>query len=450
MTAQSIPPRSEIPGLADSLVESPRRRRALDASDCERVSIVSSVQSAEGGAYPIPLGPALPADLTQSALRRKLMPWRLPRVVAVVATTLDRIAGEPPLDFTLDDSTEDVSTALAVAAELAELTQAGDEQRLPATSAPVTHAANAAQAEASESDDSVRLYLKEIGRVPLLNSAQEVELARAIEHGRAALELLAEPDVPRPRRMELRVAAASGERARAHMIEANLRLVVSVAKKYTARGLSLLDLIEEGNLGLMKAVEKFDYRRGFKFSTYATWWIRQAITRALADQSRTIRLPVHIVEKLSKLKAVIPRLEQELGHPPNEAEIGMALGMPAERITEILLACRGTISLETPLGEQGEGQLGDFVPDKASEEPQEVATRHLLRDEVVSLLARLSMRERRILELRYGLGAREPLTLQEIGEEVGLTRERVRQIEGEALVKLRERSRAARLREYLS
>jgi len=412
--------------------------------------MVSSVQSAEGGAYPIPLGPALPADLTQSALRRKLMPWRLPRIAAVVATTLDRMAGEPPLGFTLDDSTDDVSTAVAIAAGLAELTQVGDGPQSLGTHARTSHAASAAPAEASESDDSVRLYLKEIGRVPLLNSAQEVELARAIEHGRAALELLAEPDVPRTRRIELRVAAASGERARAHMIEANLRLVVSVAKKYTARGLSLLDLIEEGNLGLMKAVEKFDYRRGFKFSTYATWWIRQAITRAIADQSRTIRLPVHIVEKLSKLKAVIPRLEQELGHPPNEVEIGLALGMPPERITEILLACRGTISLETPLGQQGEGQLGDFVPDRASEEPQEVATRHLLRDEVVSLLAQLSMRERRILELRYGLGVREPLTLQEIGEEVGLTRERVRQIEGEALAKLRERSRAARLREYLS
>ncbi|HXI19112.1 MAG TPA: sigma-70 family RNA polymerase sigma factor [Chloroflexota bacterium] len=381
---------------------------------------MSSVQSADCGAYPTPTGPVLPADLTQAALQRKLMPWRLPRVGAAVSATLERLAGEPSLELVRVDNSRDMPTASAIAME------------------------------ASESDDSVRLYLKEIGRVPLLNSAQEVELARAIEHGRAALELLAEPDVPRPRRIELRMAAASGERARTHMIEANLRLVVSVAKKYTARGLSLLDLIEEGNLGLMKAVEKFDFRRGFKFSTYATWWIRQAITRAIADQSRTIRLPVHIVEKLAQLKAVIPRLEQELGRPPNDAEIGRTLGMRPERIAEILLACRATISLETPIGEQGEGQFGDLVPDKSSEEPQEVATRHLLRDELASLLAHLTIRERRILELRYGLGAREPLTLQEIGEEVGLTRERVRQIEGEALEKLRDRSRSARLREYLS
>jgi RNA polymerase primary sigma factor len=303
---------------------------------------------------------------------------------------------------------------------------------------------------AAETDDAVRMYLREIGRVSLLDAQQEIELAQAIERGRMALELLADPDIPRERRIELRRLAAAGERARSHMIEANLRLVVSVAKKYAGRGLSLLDLIEEGNLGLMKAVEKFDYERGFKFSTYATWWIRQAISRAIADQSRTIRLPVHIVEKVNKLKAAIPRLEQELGRPPTPDEVGMAVGISGPRVREILLACRGTISLEAPLGDGGDGQFGDLVHDGQTEEPADFAARRLLRSDIVQLLDQLTGRERRILELRYGLGNREPLTLHEIGQEVGLTRERVRQIEGEALDKLREPDRSASLREYLA
>ena len=301
----------------------------------------------------------------------------------------------------------------------------------------------------ADADDAVRLYLREIGRVALLTAQQEVELARAIERGRLALELLADPDLPREPRLELRRIAAAGERARARLIEANLRLVVSVAKKYAGRGLSLLDLIEEGNLGLMRAVEKFDHGRGFKFSTYATWWIRQAIARAIADQSRLIRLPVHIVEKVSKLRGVIPRLEQELGRPPTAAEIGAAAGMTAGRVRDILLACRGTLSLEAPVGDDPDCHLGDLVPDGQVEEPMECAARQTLRAEVAGLLAQLSSRERRILQLRYGLGNREPLTLQQVGREVGLTRERVRQIEGEALDKLRRPDRSTRLREYL-
>ncbi|NDE76237.1 MAG: sigma-70 family RNA polymerase sigma factor, partial [Proteobacteria bacterium] len=205
----------------------------------------------------------------------------------------------------------------------------------------------------TESDDAVRLYLREIGRVPLLNAQTEVQLAKAIERGRLAVEALADPAGAKDHRRALREDAVAGERARDYMIEANLRLVVSIAKKYAGRGMSLLDLIEEGNLGLMKAVEKFDHERGFKFSTYATWWIRQAISRAIADQSRTIRLPVHIVEKLTKLRNVMPRLEQELGRAPNLDEIAEAAGMSSERVHEIMIACRGTLSLETPIGEDG-------------------------------------------------------------------------------------------------
>ncbi len=301
----------------------------------------------------------------------------------------------------------------------------------------------------TESDDAVRLYLREIGRVPLLNAQTEVKLAKAIARGRLAVEALADPTGAREHRRALREDAVAGERARDYMIEANLRLVVSIAKKYAGRGMSLLDLIEEGNLGLMKAVEKFDHERGFKFSTYATWWIRQAISRAIADQSRTIRLPVHIVEKLTKLRNVMPRLEQQLGRAPNLDEIAEAAGMSSERVHEIMIACRGTLSLETPIGEDGDASLGDFVADRELEDPADTAARHILQKEVHGILSELSDRERRILELRYGLGRRDPLTLQEIGVEVGLTRERVRQIEGEALDKLRVAVRSQNLRELL-
>ena len=303
-----------------------------------------------------------------------------------------------------------------------------------------------------ETDDAVRLYLREIGRVPLLNAQAEVTLAKAIEAGRSAVEELASETPPesRDQRRALRETARRGERARQDMIEANLRLVVSIAKKYAGRGMSLLDLIEEGNLGLMKAVEKFDHGRGFKFSTYATWWIRQAISRAIADQSRTIRLPVHIVEKLTKLRNIMPRLEQELGRPPTIDEVAAEAGMTTDRVHEILVACRGTLSLETPVGDEGDASLGDFVADRELDDPIETASRNIVRDEIRAILADLNERERRILELRYGLGVADPLTLQEIGVAVGLTRERVRQIECEALEKLRMTVRSQRLRELLA
>lgn len=304
--------------------------------------------------------------------------------------------------------------------------------------------------EPLDTDDSVRMYLREIGRVPLLTARQEVELAKTIEAGELAEERLRSmPSITRQRRERLLDQITHGEAARQVMIESNLRLVVSVAKKYTGRGLSLLDLIEEGNLGLMKAVGKYDYQRGFKLSTYATWWIRQAISRAIADQSRTIRLPVHIVEKVSKLKSVTPRLEQELGRTPTPNEVGDGLAMAGDKVREILRACRATISLETPVGEYGDSHLGDFVPDHGVVEPMDFAAKQLLKDDLFTVLASLTPREQRILELRYGLGNRDPLTLHEIGQEVGLTRERVRQIEGEALCKLRASQDTLRLKEYL-
>jgi RNA polymerase primary sigma factor len=413
-------------------------------------STVSSIRILDGSPLTKPVGEGL-----NDELRRRLTPWRLPRLVATASAApargLDTAEREAAIDaesLVESDSTAFEAVVLTEDVDFTEVDILSTTVR--AYVQPVAPLPARGRGGAPELEDSVRVYLREIGCVPLLTADQEGQLAQAIERGRQALDRLSDPDLPREGRAELRVQAASGEQARARMIESNLRLVVSIAKKYTGRGMSLLDLIEEGNLGLMRAVEKFDYRRGFKLSTYATWWIRQAITRAIADQSRTIRLPVHIAEKLSRMKAIVPRLEQELGRPPTPAEIGAVMGMPAERISEIQMACRGIISLETPIGDQEESLLGDFISDTEADEPLEAVLRGSLQADVAGMLAQLTYRERRILELRYGLGNGEPLTLQEIGVEVGLTRERVRQIEGEALRKLRNRTRNARLREYLA
>ena len=303
--------------------------------------------------------------------------------------------------------------------------------------------------EVPETDDSMRLYLHEIGRYALLTAEQEVELAQRIEHGQLAQQALEHPGLRQDKRVALQVLVADGEAARQHMIAANLRLVVSLAKKYTGRGLPLSDLIEEGNLGLMRAVAKFDHRRGFKLSTYATWWIRQAVTRAIADQSRSIRLPLHVVDKLTKLRRVIPQLEQQLRRPPTMHEIGAAADLPSDKVRQFLLASRRTLSLEIPVGDESSGVLKDLIADANCDEPIEGAARSLLRDEVEHLLATLSPRERHIIELRFGVGRHAPLTLQEVGHAVGLTRERVRQITIEALDKLRVAMHDSQLREYL-
>ncbi len=303
--------------------------------------------------------------------------------------------------------------------------------------------------EVPESDDSVRLYLHEIGRYALLTADQEVELAKRMERGRLAQQTLERTDLGQDEGVALQVFVTDGEAARQHMIAANLRLVVSVAKKYTGRGLPLPDLIEEGNLGLMRAVAKFDHRRGFKLSTYATWWIRQAVTRAIADQSRSIRLPIHVVDKVSKLRRVTHHLEQELGRPPTMHEIGAAVDLPGDKVRQLLLASRRILSLENPVGDDGSSVLKDLIEDANSDEPIEGAAQSLLRDEVERLLTKLSPRERHIIELRFGVGRHSPLTLQEIGHAVGLTRERVRQIAVEALDKLRAAMHSSQLREYL-
>ena len=272
-------------------------------------------------------------------------------------------------------------------------------------------------------DDPVRMYLKEIGKVPLLTGEQEIKLATAMSAGNTAKEKLA---------------------------EANLRLVVSIAKRYVGRGMLFLDLIQEGNLGLIKAVEKFDHTKGYKFSTYATWWIRQAITRAIADQARTIRIPVHMVETINKVIRVSRQLLQELGHDPSPEEIAEEMNMPVDKVREILKIAQEPVSLETPIGEEEDSHLGDFIPDEGASEPSEAASYTLLKEQLVSVLSTLTPREEKVLKLRFGLEDGRTRTLEEVGKEFNVTRERIRQIEAKALRKLRHPSRSKKLKDFLN
>ena len=279
-------------------------------------------------------------------------------------------------------------------------------------------------ADQLSTDDPVRMYLKEIGKVPLLTAEEEQDLAKRMTEG--------------------------DEEARKKLTEANLRLVVSIAKRYVGRGMLFLDLIQEGNLGLIRAVEKFDYTKGYKFSTYATWWIRQAITRAIADQARTIRIPVHMVETINKVIRVSRQLLQELGHDPSAEEIAQAMDLPPEKVREILKVAQEPVSLETPIGEEEDSHLGDFIPDEEASAPSEVASLSLLREQLFDVMDTLTPREKKVLELRFGLTDGRTRTLEEVGREFGVTRERIRQIEAKALRKLRHPSRSKKLRDFLN
>ena len=279
-------------------------------------------------------------------------------------------------------------------------------------------------AEGLAIDDPVRMYLKEIGKVDLLSPDEEIELAKRMLEG--------------------------DEKAKKRLAEANLRLVVSIAKRYVGRGMLFLDLIQEGNLGLIKAVEKFDYTKGYKFSTYATWWIRQAITRAIADQARTIRIPVHMVETINKVIRVSRQLLQELGHDPSPEEIADEMGIPADKVREIMKIAQEPVSLETPIGEEEDSHLGDFIPDDDAPEPAEVASFTLLKEQLVEVLKTLTPREEKVLRLRFGIEDGRTRTLEEVGKEFNVTRERIRQIEAKALRKLRHPSRSKKLKDFLN
>ncbi len=298
-----------------------------------------------------------------------------------------------------------------------------DEDRIRSLRVPAISRSSSEEIENGPLDDPIRLYLREIGRVDLLTAAEEVNLAKNVEAGSMA--------------------------ARDHLIRANLRLVISVAKKYYGRGMSLLDLIQEGNTGLMRAVEKFDYRRGYKFSTYATWWIRQAVTRSIADQARTIRVPVHMAEIINKVGRVSHRLVQENGEEPTPEEIALELGITAEKVELAMNAARHPVSLEAPLGPERDGHLGDLLGDPAALPPADAASHQMLKEAVDAALASLSDREHRILKLRFGLDDGHPRTLEVVGLEIGVTRERIRQIEAKALRKLRHPSRARTLKDYI-
>jgi RNA polymerase primary sigma factor len=299
--------------------------------------------------------------------------------------------------------------------------------------------------------DPVRMYLKEIGRVPLLSPEEEVDLAKRIEAGEVASALLsvAERDLDATWRMQLRRVERSGQLAKRKLVESNLRLVVSIAKRYVGRGMLFLDLIQEGNLGLIRAVEKFDYTKGYKFSTYATWWIRQAITRAIADQARTIRIPVHMVETINKLVRVQRQLLQDLGREPTPEEIGRVIEMAPERVAEIQKISQEPVSLETPVGEEEDSSLGDFIEDTEAVVPVDAASFILLQEQLQGILHTLSDREKRVIQLRFGMTDGRPRTLEEVGSAFGVTRERIRQIESKTLSKLRHPSRSQKLKDYL-
>ena len=305
-------------------------------------------------------------------------------------------------------------------------------------------------------DDPVRMYLKEIGKVNLLSPDEEVQLAQDMGAGDAAKEQLAELErddsitLSDEEMKELRRLVKRGEAAKQRLAEANLRLVVSIAKRYVGRGMLFLDLIQEGNLGLIKAVEKFDYTKGYKFSTYATWWIRQAITRAIADQARTIRIPVHMVETINKVIRVSRQLLQELGHDPTPEEIAEEMSIPVDKVREILKIAQEPVSLETPIGEEEDSHLGDFIPDEDASEPSEAASFTLLKEQLVDVLGTLTPREEKVLKLRFGIEDGRTRTLEEVGKEFNVTRERIRQIEAKALRKLRHPSRSKKLKDFLN
>lgn len=320
------------------------------------------------------------------------------------------------------------------------LSAADDDDDIPVYSSLITGA----------TADPVKDYLKQIGKVPLLNAAEEVELAMRIEAGLFAEDRLgSSPKIDKQVRRELQWVAKDGQRAKSHLLGANLRLVVSLAKRYTGRGMQFLDLIQEGNLGLIRAVEKFDYTKGFKFSTYATWWIRQAITRAMADQARTIRIPVHMVEVINKLARVQRQMLQDLGREPTPEELSRELDMTPEKVIEVQKYGREPISLHTPLGEDGDSEFGDLIEDTEAVVPADAVGFTMLQKQLESLLDSLSEREAGVIRMRFGLGDGIPKTLDQIGDTFGVTRERIRQIESKTMAKLRHPSRSQSLRDYL-
>lgn len=375
--------------------------------------------------------------------------------VVIGADDDDLSAGTDDLDDDLDDEdNEDHDIRVAKRAD-AEMTAAKPKKKSRSrTSRSRSRTRGVDASTVMLTGDPVRMYLKEIGKVDLLTAADEVDLAMKIEAGLEASNKLeaaenGEIELTRAEMRRLTRVENVGLEAKQALISANLRLVVSIAKRYVGRGMLFLDLIQEGNLGLIRAVEKFDYEKGFKFSTYATWWIRQAITRAIADQARTIRIPVHMVETINKLVRVQRQLLQDLGRDPTPEEIGAEMDMSADRVREIQKISQEPVSLETPIGEEEDSQLGDFIEDSQAVVPPDAASFSMLQEQLTQVLDSLADRERKVIELRFGLVDGHPRTLEEVGREFGVTRERIRQIESKTLAKLRHPSRSSKLKDYI-
>lgn len=360
----------------------------------------------------------------------------------------DILAAFPEAERDLDQLEDTFAALLAAGITYIDEAEDGDEPR-DEELVPTSPKPEESSLDVIDTDDTVGLYLKEVGRVPLLTAKEEVNLAKRIESGRRAREVLARGVKSDVQRRTLRMLIEDGWAAREHLVTANSRLVISVAKKYMGRGVPFLDLIQEGNIGLIRATKKFDYRRGHKFSTYATWWIRQAVTRAIADQGRTIRVPVHMGDQINKLLRQSHQLTQRLGRDPTTEELAQALEVPPKKVEVMIQVARRPLSLETPTDNEEDSVLGDFVKDDESPEPVEVATQNLLREQLKEVLDSLPPREVRILQLRYGLLDGKSYTLEEVGRKMGVTRERVRQIEAQALSRLRHPSHRRKLADYL-
>ena len=417
LDADSDPEGDDLDGAADledfEDLDEDLSDDALSADDLETDEETSATDEAESDADTEPEPEAEEGD----------------EAAAPVAAAPGAEAGAPAPEGTAAESSDDEIFVFG-----------DDDDDLPAAQVAV----------AGATADPVKDYLKQIGKVPLLNAEQEVELAKRIEAGLFAEEKLAESErMNTDQRIDLEWIAEDGRRAKNHLLEANLRLVVSLAKRYTGRGMLFLDLIQEGNLGLIRAVEKFDYTKGYKFSTYATWWIRQAITRAMADQARTIRIPVHMVEVINKLARVQRQMLQDLGREPTPEELAVELDMTPEKVVEVQKYGREPISLHTPLGEDGDSEFGDLIEDSEAIQPGEAVSFTLLQEQLHSVLDTLSEREAGVVSMRFGLTDGQPKTLDEIGKVYGVTRERIRQIESKTMSKLRHPSRSQVLRDYL-
>ncbi|MBY4038471.1 RNA polymerase sigma factor [Rhodococcus fascians] len=436
--------------------------------------IRQTVDSEPGTATPEPAvkapaakAPAKKAPAKRAAAKKAPAKKAAAKKTAAPATSDDVDESTPGIED-IDISEGDLAAA---ANDVVEVVAAGDDTEEDATSEPTaedkasgdfvwdeeeSEALRQARkdAELTASADSVRAYLKQIGKVALLNAEEEVELAKRIEAGLFAVEKMRESaekgeKLPVAQRRDMTWICRDGNRAKNHLLEANLRLVVSLAKRYTGRGMAFLDLIQEGNLGLIRAVEKFDYTKGYKFSTYATWWIRQAITRAMADQARTIRIPVHMVEVINKLGRIQRELLQDLGREPTPEELAKEMDITPEKVLEIQQYAREPISLDQTIGDEGDSQLGDFIEDSEAVVAVDAVSFTLLQDQLQSVLETLSEREAGVVRLRFGLTDGQPRTLDEIGQVYGVTRERIRQIESKTMSKLRHPSRSQVLRDYL-